>query len=183
MDIVKNDELEDIYNNVKLIDLDKLLNKEDINTLKELGYDINNKYSEKEFRKMLNDLIIDYYIDPKKITSNEDLPQKNLEKTKVSREKYNKLIEQLDKIDVEVVSNISVAELNKRQDVRRKTIIVLINAIIKSKNKDLFPYNQLAEILNLSQYGKKSLEDDISNIRKSINKKRKIMELVKKYSI
>ena len=82
MDIVKNDELEDIYNNVKLIDLDKLLNKEDINTLKELGYDINNKYSEKEFRKMLNDLIIDYYIDPKKITSNEDLPQKNLEKTK-----------------------------------------------------------------------------------------------------
>ena len=80
MDIVKNDELEDIYNNVKLIDLDKLLNKEDINTLKELGYDINNKYSEKEFRKMLNDLIIDYYIDPKKITSNEDLPQKNLEK-------------------------------------------------------------------------------------------------------
>ena len=109
--------------------------------------------------------------------------KKILKKTKVSREKYNKLIEQLDKIDVEVVSNISVAELNKRQDVRRKTIIVLINAIIKSKNKDLFPYNQLAEILNLSQYGKKSLEDDISNIRKSINKKRKIMELVKKYSI
>lgn len=183
MNIDKNSELEEIYTNVKLIDLCKLLNNEDINTLKELGYDVNNKYSEKEFRKMLNDLIIDYYIEPEKITSPEDLPRKKLEKTKVSREKYNKLIANLDKVDVEVVSNISVVELSKRQDIRRKTIFVLIYAIIKSKNKDLFPYNQLAEILNLSQYGKKSLKEDISNIRKSINKKKKIMELVKKYSI
>ena len=183
MNIDKNNEIEEIYANVKLIDLSKLLDDEDINTLTELGYNVNNKYSEKDFRKMLNDLIIDYYIEPKRITNSEDLPRKKLEETKVSREKYNKLIANLDKVDVEVVSNISVSELSKRQDIRRKTIIVLIKAIIKSNNKDLFPYKQLAEILNLSNYGEKLLKEDISNIRKSINKDKKIMELIRKYSI
>lgn len=183
MNLDNNSELENIYKNVKLIDLNNLLNKSDINILNKLGYKINGKYSEKEFEKMLNELIIDYYINPKRINSSDDLPRKNLEETNVTREKYNELIAKLDKIDSEVVSNISITELNKRQEIRRKTINVLIKSIIKYDDKDLFPYNQLAEILNLSQYGKKSLKEDISNIKKSINKDKKIMELIKKYSI
>lgn len=183
MEIVKNCELEDIYNNVKLIDLSKLLNKEDINTLKKFGYEVNVKYSEKEFKNMLNELVIDYYLVPKRVTSPEDLPRKNLDETKVTRDSYNKLIKNLDEIDVDVVSNISVVELNKRQDIRRKIIILLIKTIVKNKNIDLFPYNQLSEILNLSKYGKQSLKEDIYNIKKSINKDKKIKELVKKYSI
>lgn len=183
MDIIKNDELQEIYDNVKLIDLTELLSRENINTLKKLGYTVNIKYSEKEFKKMLNDLIIDYYINPERVTSPEDLPRKNLNEIEVSRESYNKLIKNLDEIDVDVVSNISVVELNKRQDIRRKTIILLIKTIVKNKDKDLFPYNQLSEILNLSKYGKQSLKDDIDKIKKSINKDKKIKELVKKYSI
>ena len=183
MNLDNNSELENIYKNVKLIDLNNLLNKSDINILNKLGYKINGKYSEKEFEKMLNELIIDYYINPKRINSSDDLPRKNLEETNITREKYNELIAKLDKIDSEVVSNISITELNKRQEIRRKTINVLIKSIIKYDDKDLFPYNQLAEILNLSQYGKKSLKEDISNIKKSINKDKKIMELIKKYSI
>ena len=49
MNLDNNSELENIYKNVKLIDLNNLLNKSDINILNKLGYKINGKYSEKEF--------------------------------------------------------------------------------------------------------------------------------------
>ena len=102
---------------------------------------------------------------------------------KSARDRYNELIAKLDKIELEVVSNISINELNKRQDIRRRAIAALIKSIIGYKDKALFTYNELAEILNLSHYGKKSLKEDIMDIKKSINKKQKIMELIKKYSI
>ena len=183
MSIDKNFELEEIYENAKIIDLENLLNKEDITIIRKLGYDINSKFSAKQFEKLLHDIVIDYYIDPKRVTSSEDLPRKNLDETKVTREGYNELIAKLDKIEVEGVSKISVNEWKKRQDIRRRTIAILIKSIIINKDKDLFPYKELAEILNLSQYGKKSLKEDIIDIKKSINKNQKIMELIKKYSI
>lgn len=183
MNIDKNFELEEIYENAKIIDLENLLDKEDISILRKLGYEINSKFSAKQFEKLLHDIVIDYHIDPKKVTSSEDLPRKNLQETKVTRDRYNELIAKLDKIELEVVSNISINELNKRQDIRRRAIAALIKSIIGNKDKDLFPYNELAEILNLSHYGKKSLKEDIMDIKKSINKNQKIMELIKKYSI
>ena len=112
MNIDKNFELEEIYENAKIIDLENLLNKEDITIIRKLGYDINSKFSAKQFEKLLHDIVIDYYIDPKRVTSSEDLPRKNLDETKVTRERYNELIAKLDKIELEVVSNISINALS-----------------------------------------------------------------------
>ena len=97
MNLDNNSELENIYKNVKLIDLNNLLNKSDINILNKLGYKINGKYSEKEFEKMLNELIIDYYINPKRINSSDYLPRKNLEETN-KKVVYEKRYEQIDQL-------------------------------------------------------------------------------------
>ena len=92
------DKWHDIYCNIGLINLNELLNNEDKDTLKRLGYDVDEKlYTKRDFDHWLGNFISDYYIDFE--NKDETIPRKKLEETTVTRERYNELLKKLQKIN------------------------------------------------------------------------------------
>ncbi len=106
------DKWHDIYCNIGLINLNELLNNEDKDTLKRLGYDVDEKlYTKRDFDHWLGNFISDYYIDFE--NKDETIPRKKLEETTVTRERYNELLKKLQKINYYIVINEDVIKFNK----------------------------------------------------------------------
>ena len=86
------------YHNEEIIDLKKHFTIEDFNLINKLGIKIKDKiYTEYEFEVLNMDLLA-YYKDDD--MNEEELEMtKDLEKTGVSREEYNRLIEKVEEIN------------------------------------------------------------------------------------
>ncbi len=102
-----------IYCNIGLINLDELLNDEDKENLKKLGYTVDKKlYTKRDFEHWLGNIVGDYYIDFD--NRDETIPRKKLEETEVTREEYNELLKKLEKINYYIDINEDVINSNKK---------------------------------------------------------------------
>ena len=81
----------------KFVNLSQYFNQKEIDTLKKLGYLIENKnYSEMEYSTIRNNLVIDYYKDKKHRYIR---PRKKLKDTGVTEEEYSNILKKMDDIE------------------------------------------------------------------------------------
>lgn len=108
-----------IYCNIGLINLKEILTEDDIKVLEKLGYEIKEKlYTKREFDVWLENIISDYYVDIE--YPDETNPRKKLEETSITRQRYNELLDKLQKINYYVEINGNAEKFNKKEEIENQ---------------------------------------------------------------